>query len=296
MLLSVVICTWQRSALLRATLEHIAVHLQVPEDLTWELIVVDNGSTDETAAVVGAFSGRLPIEYVVEPRLGHSHARNRGASVARGEYVLWTDDDVLVDERWLVEYRDAFARHPEAAVFGGPVEPWFPNEPPTWLVQSLPLLQVPYALRDFGTRVAPLEADRLPFGANFAVRASELRAHPFDTRLGNRGLERVAGEETKVMRAILEAGGGGWWVPSARVRHYLPVERQSVEYLREYYHARGRRLRLEEGPGNGGARWRWVPRAVLGELAYRATAWFAPPTVWVRALRLSAIARGYLSG
>ena len=117
-LVSMVVCTRNRAALLDDMLVT-ATRLRLPAQLDWELLVVDNGSTDSTGEVIRRYQDRLPIRHVEEPRIGISHARNRAVSEGRGRYLCWTDDDVRLDPDWLAAYLAAFERHPEAAVFGG---------------------------------------------------------------------------------------------------------------------------------------------------------------------------------
>ena len=125
---AVAICTWNRAALLRQTLERLA-SIPWPAQAT-ELILVDNGSTDDTAAVAASFSGRLPMRIVREAKPGLSNARNRALKEATTTHVLFTDDDVLVGDEWLGAFAAAILKYPQAAVLGGPIEPWFQEPPP----------------------------------------------------------------------------------------------------------------------------------------------------------------------
>ena len=135
-LVTVVVCTWNRAASLARTLDGMT-RLAVPDGVAWELLVVNNRCTDDTDAVIASFDGRLPIRGTHESVPGLANARNRGIAEAAGAYVAWTDDDVLVDERWLAGYCAAFRRWPEASVFGGPIEPEFEGEPPAWIPRFL---------------------------------------------------------------------------------------------------------------------------------------------------------------
>src|SRR6266852_3488848 len=132
MQITIAICTWNRADLLRQTLEGMT-RLLIPPEIDWELVVVNNNSTDATATVISEAANRLPIHGRFEPRQGKSHALNLAASEARGEYIVWTDDDVLVDQHWLAEYVAAFQRWPDASFFGGPIEPWLAAPSPVWL-------------------------------------------------------------------------------------------------------------------------------------------------------------------
>ena len=122
MLLTIAICTWNRSVLLRQALAQMT-SLVIPPGVDLEVIVVNNNSTDDTDTVIDTFSGQLPIRRLFEPKPGLSNARNTAVSHARGAYVLWTDDDVLVDPNWVSGYADAFRAFPRGVVYGGPILP-----------------------------------------------------------------------------------------------------------------------------------------------------------------------------
>jgi glycosyltransferase involved in cell wall biosynthesis len=297
MKLSVAICTWNRANLLSRTLECLASR-RPPAGVEWELLIVDNGCTDSTAAVIGAYRDRLPIRVLYEPHPGLAGARNLAVREATGEYIIWTDDDVLVDASWLEEYCAAFRRHPEAALFGGPIEPWFLEERPSWLVEAWPLVEVAYAVRDLGLEPFALAPGRLPYGANMAFRTDVQKRYLYDPKLGNSGTGRIGGEETRMMREMLAAGASGWWVPGARVKHCIPRGRQTIEYLRSYYTGRGVRLRLDDEHAAGRAKGTvyWTLRRLGGEAAYRVGRLIGTPAWWVRGLRAACIAKGYLGG
>ena len=109
--ISVVICTWNRADELRTTLDSLT-RLVIPAGCVWELVVVNNGCTDETNAVIAEFEARLPVRSLFEAELGLLRARNRGAAAARGDLTLFTDDDVAVEASWLEAYVDATERWP----------------------------------------------------------------------------------------------------------------------------------------------------------------------------------------
>lgn len=231
--LTVAVCTWNRSALLEKTLERMT-QLAAPPGGRWELLVVNNNSTDETESVIARFKSRLPIRGVFESRAGLSHARNRAVSEADGDYLLFTDDDVLVDTNWLVAYDTAFRTHPEATQFGGPVDPWFEGSPPDWLTQCFPIMSAAYAAVDHGPEPIVLDDDHLVFGANIAACTLALRRYRFDANLGRTGNNMLSGEETALFSTMRRDGHTGRWVPAARVRHFIPRNRQTLEYLRQW--------------------------------------------------------------
>lgn len=301
MRLTVAICTWNRAELLAATLGRLT-ELRRPDGLDWELVVVNNNCTDNTVEVLDGFADRLPLVQVFEPEPGLSHARNRAVSVASGEFIIWTDDDVLVGADWLGAYRRAMAEHPDATFFGGPVEPWFEGVPPDWLRDNFDLVSNAYAVRDLAPEPFRFTADRgrLPFGANYAMRRDVQVSHRYDPDLGRRPGSMVGGEETTVLMALVEGGHEGWWVPGARVRHFIPVGRQTVGYLRGYFEGQGAVAALDRPP-EGRFRWQGRPawmwkEAVAAELNYRVRRLFEPPDKWLQALKHAAFVRGRLRG
>lgn len=237
--LSVVICTWNRADQLAEALERLA-EASVGPDVSWELVIVNNNCTDHTNDVVARFADVLPVRLVMEPRQGLSFARNRGIEVAKGELLLWTDDDVAVGDQWINAYAAAAKRHPECDFFGGPVQPSFEGSPPLWLVNHWQEVAPAFAVRDFGNAETELSETRLPFGANFAVRRAVQERFPFDVSLGRKGDSLEGGEEIAVMKAILGHGGRGMWLPAARVSHLIGRDRQSTRYLRRFYYSLGK--------------------------------------------------------
>lgn len=261
-LISVVICTRNRADQLASVLGSMC-DLIVPFGLVWEICVIDNGSTDHTPDVVQGFAARLPILLAREPAAGLSNARNRGVQVARGRYICWTDDDVEIDVGWLAAYAAAIQRHPDAAVFGGRILPQLEPPTPRWfaeLADRWPLTTL-LAARDFGDEVTPLtlEGGRVPWGANYAVRAVEQRKLRYDPNLGVSPDQKRLGEEAEVIFHILSEGGSGWWVPDAKVRHIIPLRRQTRAYVYEYFSASGETLAYLEAVAPGANHMRPTP-------------------------------------
>jgi glycosyltransferase involved in cell wall biosynthesis len=99
--------------------------MRVPGDFDWEVVIVNNNGTDHTDEVIAAFAGRLPLRREFEPEPGHTRARNHAIDAAKGDYIIWTDDDVVVDPQWLAAYAEAFRRWPEAAKVSPAARPMF---------------------------------------------------------------------------------------------------------------------------------------------------------------------------
>ena len=231
MLVTIAICTRNRAESLRRTLDSLAA-LQIPGDVTWEIVIVHN-STDHTDKVIGEYLDRLPVRKELETQAGLSNARNQAIDAAKGEYIIWTDDDVIVGPGWLSAYVEAFRRWPEAAVFDGRIKPKY--EPPVtrWIAEAEALLVGPLAIRDFGERVQPLSVAgyRIPFGANFAIRTKEQRAFRYDRNLGAAPNRPRSDDEVDVITRLLESGATGYWIPDAAVEHCIGQDRQTLSYI-----------------------------------------------------------------
>jgi glucosyl-dolichyl phosphate glucuronosyltransferase len=299
MRIDVAICTWNRCRLLAPTLDRLR-ELEVPPHVDWQVIVVDNNSTDNTAATLQNFAGRLPLRTTFEPRPGLSNARNRAVAAATGDYLAWTDDDVLVDRRWMAAYAQAFERWPTAAFFGGPIQPSFEGTPPRWLAEHWRIVAQAFAVRELGDVPFPFDGSQVPYGANCAFRTDVQRRYLYDPSLGRGPGISLSGEEAAVMRQMLADGLTGWWVPDARVRHCIPRHRQSLGYLRQIFagqgEVRGRRLPPSDAPRLfGRPRWLWR-RALMAEARFWRLRATSGPEVWVGQLIETAKAWGELRG
>lgn len=238
MKLTVAICTWNRADLLEMTLQSLA-GLQAATAEDWELVLVDNNSTDRTGDVCRQFENRLPLRYSVESVQGHAVSRNHVIAKAEGDWILWTDDDVIVPPGWLGSYRQAIGNYPESAFLGGPVEPKYLGAVPRWLVENRETCDGVYARRQLGNQPLRLDRNTLPFGANFATRLDVQRQFLFRTEFGRVG-EGVRGyDEIDVLGRMLDAGFEGRWVPDAGVEHQIPASRTTIRYVYDYFYGQG---------------------------------------------------------
>src|SRR5215471_18449301 len=130
-MLSVCICTYNRAQSLARTLDTLAAQNGI-DWATVEVIVVDNNCTDDTADVVAAAAARLPVRRVIEQAQGLANARNRALSVSRGPWIIFTDDDVLLEPDWLPSYAEAFEAFPEASFAAGRIVPLWKRGYPGW--------------------------------------------------------------------------------------------------------------------------------------------------------------------
>jgi glycosyltransferase involved in cell wall biosynthesis len=229
-LISVIIATHNRSALLATTLDAIA-RQRWPREST-EVIVADNGSTDDTRAVVeAACAAGLPVRYLFERRPGKSYAVNAALAVTRGELIAFTDDDVQPEPDWLDALAHA-ASQTGVDFVAGRIVPIWECPPPDWMS---PALHGVLAVPDNGTAPLPIVTSTsgvMPIGANMAVRSDVIaRIGGLRTDLGKLEGTLRTGEDHEFFLRLLHGGYRGTYEPSALVRHLVPASRLRRGYF-----------------------------------------------------------------
>ena len=242
---SVVIPTFNRAVLLGETLDSLA-RLQPRSVQAWEVLVVDNNSTDETAAVV---RGRqpdfpVPLRYEFEPAQGRSNALNRGIAATSAPVLAFIDDDVVVAERWLDEAAAPLLDPDSGADYtGGPVHPIWEAPRPQWLSATRADLWGAIAILDYGDEPFEFEERRrVPLGANMAVRRTLVdRIGGFSPRLGRTAGTQILGQEVPEFLARARAvNSRGQYRPAMLVRHHVPARRLTKTYFRRWWYGKGR--------------------------------------------------------
>lgn len=227
---SIIVCTYNRAESLRTTLDSLS-RLDLA-GIRGEVIVVDNNSGDHTRAVFDEWSAGTPMaaRYHFEPRQGLSFARNAGVTIAHGDIVAFTDDDVTVESPWIRELLTAF-KETGAAAAGGKILPEWSGPVPGWLT---PQLYSYLALVDHGETSIEMNSPRI-YGANFAVRASWLANNKFETNLGRIGTRLRIGEDIALLTAIMQQGGKLFYWPKAVVHHRIEPGRMTKSYFRRWH-------------------------------------------------------------
>ena len=226
---SVIVCTRNRCAALGNLLEALT-RLTIPPELSWELVVVNNGSTDGTAELLNGFAERLPIMQVFEPEKGLSTARNTGMRAARGEILAFTDDDCIPAPDWVNAIHEEFARDAGLAGLGGRVELQDPRDYPITVRTS----------RQREPLTSPYQLPALMVGCNMAFRRSTIDlVGEFDTTLGA-GTAVGSAEDTDFLYRALRRGLRIEYVPEVLLAHdHGRRSSEDVRGLRRSY-ARGR--------------------------------------------------------
>lgn len=280
--LSLIIATYNRAAFLIETLRSVVAQDAPAQE--WECVVVNNNSSDDTAARFAAFAAEnagFDLRMVDEPNQGLSYARNRGIRESRGEYIAIIDDDERIAPQFISAYVSLFDSVPEAVAAGGPIVAEYVAGRPSWMSRytERPIANTLY----LGDRVREFPAGRIPGGGNMALRRSAVKRYGvFDISLGRVGSSLVGGEESDLFERLRLAEAHYYYAPAAVMYHVIPPEKLSVDYFSRLCYNVGvsqlRRARF----------YRRVVRARLSEcVKWAATAaiccWYMPTLQWRKA-------------
>jgi len=225
--ISVIFSTFKRPEMLEKTLNRF-LSLQV-NNISWEIILVDNAGDPDTGNIVKKFTGKLPLKFLIVTKRGKNNALNRAISEAEGNLFIFTDDDVLVEPSWLAEMWEGANRWPENNIFGGRILPKFPNDkkPPF----EHPFFIGAFAIADWGIPEGIYQADKV-WGPNMAIRASLFReGWKFNPSIGPDGSRKyVPGSEVDLTRRLEEAGNAAVYLPKSLVYHQIRIEQLDFNY------------------------------------------------------------------
>jgi glucosyl-dolichyl phosphate glucuronosyltransferase len=232
-LLSVIICTYNRAWLLRKSLLSLSSQTLAPA--LYEVVVIDNNSTDETSEVVKecqeSHSG-LNLRCVKETQQGLSFARNRGYQEARGKIVAYLDDDAIANQKWCEATLAAFEQ-PSVLAAGGPIVPWYEAQPPAWFDNS-------FETRSWGKSSKFLDNNLAKFGFSggcMAFPKTILEQYAgFDTNLGMKGNTMGFAEEDDLFLRIWndhQPKPMFWYETQMQIEHYTPERNWQVAYRKQ---------------------------------------------------------------
>lgn len=237
--MTVALCTHNHADRLERTLADLRHlnHTQRP----WELVIIDNGCTDGTRELLACQdwqSLKAPVRVIWEDRLGLSNARNRALREAKGEYLVFMDDDETPDPGWLTAYEQAMLEHwPDA--LGGRIEVMIEGGArPEWLQDELLGF---LGKLDNGGPCWLTDDERGIFGGNFAFRRNVFeRIGDFDARLGRMGTINTGGEDTEIYRRLVAHGCRVRWVPEAVIHHRIQAPKLRRGYFLDLHFRQGR--------------------------------------------------------
>ena len=277
---SVVVCTLNRADMLRPALGSLCA-LETGRNFTYEVLVVDNASTDHTSDVLrdAAAATDIVVRIVCEPRRGLPAVRNRGVREARGEWIAFFDDDQLADSRWLLELW-RIAGDKRARCVGGAVRLQLPAD---WRWRLRPLCRVLLG-------ETPAVDTPLRFTTRFTPGTGNLMVHRsvFDEIGMFDDAFQLRGEDTDLFLRIQKAGIEGWYSPAARIDHVIPEARLAPECMGRLIRLITRRIPQLDWEERGGA---WVFPFLWGARWVRVS-WLALrqlPAAWLRRDRAAAL-------
>jgi glucosyl-dolichyl phosphate glucuronosyltransferase len=233
--ISVLVATRNRARWLEQMLS--SLEEQTFEERSCELIVIDNGSVDDTQSVVKRKRTRFMLVALYEETAGKSRSLNRGLEVAAGDLLVFTDDDITASPFWLRSLYEAFEKYSSAAIFCGPIIPSFPPGTPDWMRTHIRAGGM-FGRFDPNLTEGPLPAGMLPFGANFAVRSSAMQGMRFRLDLGpSEENGPLFGEDTDFLRRLRDKSPHIIFVPAARVAHHVtPSQIEFPALLERAFH------------------------------------------------------------
>lgn len=230
-MLTVVICTYNREKYIDPLLESIAANDLSKKE--YEILLVDNNCTDNTHKICEKFAKvhkDVQFRYVVESMQGLSAARNKGIKDAKGDIIVYVDDDALVDTHYLRDYAEWFATHPETMACGGPIIPLYETCEPEWMTPYTRMLLT--AWMDFGDKVREYPKGRFPGGGNAAYRKSVFeKVGLFDTELGRKGDSLMGAEEKDIFDKMRTLGMQIIYLPTPILHHIIPQKKLEKDYF-----------------------------------------------------------------
>ena len=259
--ITVALCTHNHANRLERTLADL-LHVRVPE-APWELLIIDNASRDATPDILArqAWPVGWQVRVVQEDNLGLSNARNRAIREARGQYLIFLDDDETADPDWLCAFERLIEAHSPDA-FGGRIEVLFEGPRPAWLTDEL--LGFLGQLRHADAIIPLTERSTSFYGGNFGFRRTVCdTVGAFDATLGRKGTDNIGGEEVDFYRRLLEAGFKVWWTPEAAIHHRIQADKLDRRYFLDLHYRQGRM----EGARKRGAGSRIPPLYVYPQVA-----------------------------
>ncbi|MEC8965463.1 MAG: glycosyltransferase [Pseudomonadota bacterium] len=205
--------------------------LVCPPNFSWEIIVVDNNSTDNTWEILESFKKELPIKLLKEPKAGKNSALNKALHEPLGDIIIFTDDDVLPHENWLVAYAELFEEQPEFNLFGGRILPYWEAAPPNGLLEAIPV-HVAFALTAESEKTGPIKAGKI-YGPNMAVRKEVFtQGLRFNEMIGPSGKNYIMGSETDFLQRAEQEGHKAYFSLSSTVQHIIRPWQYEKKWLK----------------------------------------------------------------
>ncbi len=239
MFLSVIICTYNRDRHIKRALQSLV--RQDFDRKQYEIIVVDNNSTDKTGEIIHHFKAAHPDYNIVlakEPRQGLSYARNKGMALAKGTYISYIDDDGIAREDYVRQIKEYTEKYPDDVAFGGKVLPKYEKEAPAWMTKYIERI---ISIVDLGDQVKTL-TKTYPVGCNMIFKKSL-----FDKIGGFNTALKLRSDDKYIFLKIWENGYRVLYLPKVVVWHFIDDFRTSLDYVKKVSRLNGEAERTRIG-------------------------------------------------
>lgn len=227
-ILTLIFATYNGSHTLPRMLNSL-LELNQPPD-AWNIIAVDNGSSDATSKILNNYLSKLPLTILDQPERGKNKALNLALKQSLGDLVVFTDDDVIADRTWLTVLHECAVKHPEVDIFGGAILPFWETPPEEWIIKSIPE-SVAFAITDPTIPEGPVSPG-LIWGPNMMVRRTVFDAgHRFKEDIGPTKGMYIMGSETEFTVRVVGLGHKTWFCPLAQVQHIIRTHQLNRDWI-----------------------------------------------------------------
>jgi glycosyltransferase involved in cell wall biosynthesis len=230
-MLSLIICTYNRDKYIYNVLKSITEN-----DFSYksyEIVLVNNNCTDNTETECRRFQADFPdvnFRYFVETKQGLSYARNRGIAEARGDILVYVDDDATVNKVYLRTISDFFAIHSSVYAVGGPIIPVYETQEPRWISLYTKILITGY--KNEGKKIKELKFGKFPGGGNAAYRKVVFdKIGLFNPELGRKGVSLIGAEEKDIFDKMRKLEMPFFYLPNMILYHIIPEQKLSKDYF-----------------------------------------------------------------
>ncbi|WP_448249766.1 glycosyltransferase family 2 protein [Thalassotalea agariperforans] len=205
----------------------------------WEIIAVNNNSTDNTEAILNHYAKKLPITIINQTTPGKNAALNKALPLIKGSLIIFTDDDVIVPKNWLEQYWNVSEKHSEHDVFGGPIRPYWERSPNPEILTKIPM-GIAFAVHSDKLTSSQMSPSNL-WGPNMAVRKAVLNKVTFNENIGPRPGSYAMGSETDFLDRVARHGFKAYFDTEITLQHYIRANQITPKWLhgRAYRAGRG---------------------------------------------------------
>lgn len=247
-----IVCTYNRDAYVTNTLQSLADQTYPKSE--YEIVLVNNNSKDNTANVCQQFIDahkEINITYALELQQGFSFALNRGISEAKGEFIVFVDDDETIDKEYLDILSNYLKQYPDAEMAGTPVVPIYEIEKPKWMSHfTARLISGEF---DKGNKVKLLNTNSYP-GTGHLILKKELfdRFGTFNTDLGRKGGSLMGAEDKDMCHRLINNNIKCYYFPDIKIYHHIPKAKLTEEFFERLTYSIGKseRIRTQSMEGN----------------------------------------------